>query len=880
MRWLRKLLAVVRKQQLDEELQEELAAHVDMLTDDNVAAGMSLDEARRKARLSVGNLSMAHELHRDARGLPTLESVLQDVKYAVRTLRRDYGFTIIAVSILALGIGANATVFSVVDALLLRPLPFQEPHQLVWIENGDPNSPGSTNPSDTASRVAVFRGWRDNSGLFIDMGAYSPFFTRGSYALTGDGEPELLMGVRVTDNLFRVLGVDPQAGRFFSRGETVTGGPPVVILSHRLWQRRYEGDPGVIGRTIELDDQATTVVGVTSAEFDFASVFAPGYGVDLFVPADLDVMANWSNTLSVVGRLAPGASLAAAQVELDIINARLPEEQPELANSSFAAFLSPLQTHVSKTVRSALWLLWGAVGMVLLIVCANLSNLMLVRSVSRRRELAVRAALGAGKMRLVRQLLTESIALAALGVVAGLGLALVALRAIVTSQAVVLPMLEQIRLDTTGVGLAAVITLAVALIIGTVPALQVSRRDPFAELSHSSRGAVGDRAQTWTRSALVVAEIAIACTLLVGAGLLMRSFGQILDVPLGFEPAQRASVKLGAGSRYDQPEALDQLQRQLVASVRSIPGIEGAAFTDSLPLDGNRTWGLWRSELEPTAENVKTTFVRLISDGYFHTMGISVLTGREFSADDGADTEPVIIINETAANTLWPGEDAVGGMAGIFDGERRVIGVVSDVRHNRMDEDPGPEMYLPLPQMTSSNTSLVVVASGDPIALAGQIRGAVQEIDPQLPFTNFRPIAQLVDRAVSPRRFFMSMLGGFAGIALLLASLGIYGVISYSVGQRRAEIGVRLALGALPSRVLLEEVRRGLGMTLAGLAIGMVGALLVARLMASQLYGVGTTDAATYGVMTAVLLTVALVAGFLPARRAARTNPVTALRDG
>ena len=817
----------------------------------------------------------------DARGLPTLESVLQDVKYAVRTLRRDYGFTIVAVSILALGIGANATVFSVVDALLLRPLPFQDPHQLVWIENGDPDSPGSTNPSATASRVVVFRGWRDNSGLFIDMGAYSPFFTRGSYALTGEGEPERVMGVRVSDNLFGLLGIDPEVGRFFAREEAVTDGPPAAILSHRLWQRRYEGDPGVIGRTVELNDQATTIVGVTPADFDFASVFAPGYDVEIFLPADLDVMENWGNTLSVVGRLAPGASLAAAQAELDTINARLPEERPELEGSSFGAALSPLKTHVGKTVRGALWLLWGAVGMVLLIVCANLSNLTLVRSVSRKREMAVRAALGAGRTRLIRQLLTESLALAVLGVAVGLGLAVVALRVIVTSQAVVLPMLEQVRLDATGLAVTAVTTLAVAVIIGIVPALQVSSRDPFAALSHSSRGAVGDRAQSWTRSALVVAEIALACTLLIGAGLLMRSFGQILDVNLGFDATGRASVKLGAGSRYQEPEALDQFLRQLVARVRAVPGIEGAALTDNLPLDGNRSWGLWRAELEPTAETVQTAFVRLVSDDYFQTMGIPVLAGREFDTDDGADTESVIVLNQTAAGGIVARRGGVGEngrdlrrrIPRHWCGQRRApqpYGLRSRVRR----------CTLALPQMTASTTSLVVVASGDPIALAGQIRTAVQEIDPQIPFTDFRPLARLVDRAVSPRRFFMSMLAGFAGIALILASLGIYGVISYSVGQRRAEIGVRLALGALPTRVLLEEVRRGLGITLAGLAAGLVGALLVARLMASQLYGVGTTDPATYGVMASVLLAVAVVAGFVPARRAARTDPVTALRDG
>ena len=879
MRWARKLMAVVRKRRLDDELQEELAAHVDMLANDNVAAGMSRREARRAARIAVGNLGVAHELHRDARGLPTLESFLQDLRYAFRTLRRDYGFTTVAVLILALGIGANATVFSIVDALLLRPLPFTQPDQLVWIENGSADNPGDTNPSKLASRVLVYREWRDSSGLFADMAAYSPFFTRASWALTGDGEPERLVGVRVTDNLFPLLGVDPHVGRFFASEEVVPDGPPAVILSYGLWQRRFEGDAGMIGRSVILNDQAWTVVGVTPQDFNFGSIFAPGYQVDLFLPAILDNMDGSGNTLSVVGRLGRGASLVAAQAELDAINSRLGEERPELEGWTFAAFLSPLHEHVSKTVRNALWLLWGAVGMVLLIVCANLSNLVLVRGVSRRRELAVRAALGAGTGRLVRQLLTESLALALLGLAGGLALAFAAMRVIVASQVVVMPMLERARIDGTALALAALATFAVALIMGAVPALQVSRRDPFAHLGQSGRGAIGDRMQTWTRSSLVIAEVALACTLLIGAGLLMRSFGQILDVDLGFEPAHSASVQINAGSRYENQEAVDEFYRQLVTQVRNVPGVDGAALSDNLPLDGNRSWGVWRTDEEAT-DDIHTAFVRLVSEGYFDAMGISLQAGRPFTPDDDADTEPVVILNQTAAAALWPGEEAIGKMATIYAGDFRVVGVVSDVRHNRMDEEAGLEMYFALPQRSTRGVSLVVRTTGDPLAMMGQIRTAVREVDPQIPFSDFRPMERLVDRANSSRRFFMSMLAAFAGIALLLASLGIYGVISYSVGQRRAEIGLRLALGALPGRVLFEEVRRGIGMTLAGLACGMAGALLVTRLMTSQLYGVGTTDPVTYSAMPAVLLAVALFAGFLPARRAARTDPVTALRDG
>ncbi|NKB87098.1 MAG: FtsX-like permease family protein [Acidobacteria bacterium] len=878
MLWLRKLLAVVRKRPLDDDLAAELEIHIEMLTDDKVAAGMSRTQARREARIAVGNLSVAHELHREARGLPTLESVLQDLKYAFRNLRRDYGFTFVAVAILGIGIGANATVFSLVDALLLSPLPFEEPDRLIWIENGDRENPGSTNPSALASRVLTMQHWQASSGLIHEFGGYSPFFTRGSWALTGDGqEPERLVGVRVTDNLFPMLGIEPHLGRFFEPGEVVPDGPPAVILSHGLWERRFESDSSIVGRMIDLNDNDWTVVGVTPPDFDFGSVFEPGYNVQVFIPAVLDNMTFWGNTMSVVGRLAPGATIPAAQAELNAINLRLDDEEPELDGWTYWGFVSPLSHHVSKSVSGALWLLWGAVGMVLLIVCANLSNLMLVRGVSRRREMAVRSALGAGRSRLVRQLVTESLLLAGLGVAVGLGLAIGAMRWIGQSQGVVLPLLDRAGIDVTAFLFTAGLAVAVALLIGALPAIQVTRRDPFADLGTSTRGATGSRAQSLTRSSLVVVEVALACTLLIGAGLLIRSFGQILDVELGFEPTGRASFQVNAGSRYADITDVVALQRQLRDRLMEIPGVESVALTDNLPLDGNRSWGLRPAE-DTEGELSGSAYVRLVGDGYFATMGIPVLSGRAFSADD-ADGDPVIIINETAAKALWPGKEAVGQYAVGGQNEARVIGVVADVRHNAMDEASGREMYFLVPQLPVRSSSFVVRTAGNPQAMTGQVRNAVREVDPLIPFTDFRPIEQLVDRAVSSRRFFMGMLTGFAGIALLLASLGIYGVISYSVGQRRGEIGIRLALGAQPGNVLMEEVRRGALMAGIGLALGLASALLATQLMASQLYGVGATDPVTYLGMGFMLLAVAMLAGFIPAQRAARTNPTTALRD-
>lgn len=873
-RWLRKLVAVLRKRPLDDELREELDAHIDMLTEDNLAAGMEPDEARRRARLAVGNPAVAQELHRDARGLPTLESFLQDLRYAYRTLTRDWGFTLVAVSILGLGIGANTVVYGLVDALILQPLPFAEPDRLVWISNGEP---GATNPSLLASRVLTFEGWREASTQLADLAAFSPFFTRDSWALTGDGrDPEPLKGVLVTDNFLGLLGVPLELGRSFSTQEVSVDGPAAVIVSHRLWTQRFESDPALVGRAIELNDVPYTVVGVLPRDFDFGSAFAPGYRVDLLLPGILEQMAGWGNTLSVVGRMTPEATVASTRQELEAITTNLKQERPELDGWVVFANTIPLQEQVNGPVRGALWLLWGAVILVLVIVCANLANLMLVRSVSRRRELAVRAALGAGRTRLMRQVLTESLTLTLFGVAVGVGLAWAALRLIVSRQAVVLPMLERVRIDGSVLTVTAATTLLVALVIGAGPALQVARRGGLAALGQSSRGTVGDRAEHWTRSGLVVAEIALACTLLIGAGLLVRSFGQILEVELGFEPGRRASFQVSAGARYADEE-VGRFHLDLLDTLRSLSGVEGAAFSDNLPLDGNRSWGLRRSD-DPDGEDSISAYVRLVSDGYFETMGIDVLAGRELTRDD-TDGDPVVVLNETAARTLWPERDPINESAELYAGPTRVVGVVADVRHNGLDEESGAEMYLPISRFGVRNFSTVVHTDGDPRAMAGQIRGAIRELDPRIPFNDYRPLDHLVDRAVSSRRFFMSMLAGFAGMALVLASLGIYGVISYSVGQRRAEIGVRLALGARPGRVLGEEMRRGMVLVGAGLAIGLIGAVLASRFIGSQLYQVAATDPATYAGMGAILFAVALLAGYLPARRAARTNPVSALRS-
>ena len=825
-------------------------------------------------RVELEGLETDRDL-RKARGFPLLEELWRDLRTAARSLRRDFGFAFVAISILAIGLAANAVVVGFVDTILLRPLPFSEPDRLVWIQNGER---GETNPSGLASRVLVFEGWRDHSRTVADMAAFSPFFTRATWALTGGGqEPERLQAVRVTDNFLPLLGVPLEIGRTFTSEEVNAGGPGAVILSHDLWQRRFGGDRDIVGETVELNDEPRTVVGVTPADFDFGSVFAPGYDVDLLLPAALEIMADWGNTLSVVGRLAPETTVDGARGEIEAITARLLEERPELEGWSAFGRTESLEDHVRGSLREPLGFLWGAVGVLLLLVAVNLSNLMAVRGLQRRREMAVRTALGAGRARLARQLITESLVLALCGFGLAMVLARTTLHAFVDSRVVVLPLLDRVEMSGTVIGLSALCAVLLALAIGTVPIRQLFGNDPSAGLGASVRGTVGDRRTSAARAALVVAEVALAAVLLVAAGLLLRSFAAVLDVDLGFETERRVTFPLHAGARYaDEAEVL-QFQQRIVDSLEALPGVLAVGLTDNLPLDGNRTWGLWRSDVPRTEENVLGAFVRLVDPGYFDAMGIE-RRGREFASGDRGGGDPVVVLNRTAAALLFPGEDPIDRLVANFSGDLRVVGVVGDVRHNGLEEESGPEMYLPLSQWSVRSVSVVVRSRTLPGTLAGPIREALRDVDPLVPFQGVRPLGHLVDRALSPRRFVVGLLVGFAGIALLLAALGLFGVLSHSVRQRRAEIGVRLALGARPRRVLGEELRRGLQPAVFGLALGIGAALAGSRIVASQLYAVAPTDPATYGVVAGVLLASAVVASGLPALRAARVHPIVALR--
>jgi predicted permease len=808
----------------------------------------------------------------DSPRLSALDSVLQDLRYTFRTLRRDSGFTTFAVLIVGLGIGASATVFSVVDALLLRPLPFREPERLVWIVNHDTGG-----LSGQTTQVGHLIDLREHNRSFADMAGYFAFYGVGDNLLSGHGEPERLSGVPVSENFFQLLGIQPQLGRLFTAAECKWNGPKAVLLSHGLWTRRFGSDPGIVGRSLTINDDPVTVAGVLPASFDLASVFAPGSHFDLYFPFPLSNETNrWGNTMAIVGRLKPGVSVRSARAELKILAAQITRAHPE--RNDFEGSLMPLAEHVSGRIRPALLVLAFAVGVVMLIVCANLSNLLLARTATRQKEIAIRTALGAGQGRLIRQMLTEGVALSSCGALLGVLLAVGGTHILAHLEALSIPLLANVRTDGTVLTFCLLAAVLTGVVFGLAPALQVPANTLHDVLKDTARGSTAGKSRNWVRGALVVSEIAFACVLLVSAGLLVRSFLRVLEVNLGFQPEHAATVRVDPDARYSTQAKQNAYFDEVLRRTREIPGIHAAGLTDALPLGRNRSWGApAKGQVYPPGK-FPNAFVRIISDGYFKAMGIALIAGRDISERDTPATEPVIAINETMARTLWPGQNAVGQLMSAC-GERRVVGVVGDVRHLALEQGSGMEMYLPMRQCQDiSSVDLVVRSSLPPAALAASVRAALKPIAPNLPGKDFRTLQQLVDKAVSPRRFVVLLLGGFALFALVLASLGIYGVVSYGVNQRTQEIGIRMALGASASRLQIGIIAQTLGLAAIGMLMGAVASRVLARALVGLLFGVTANDPLTFLGMPAVLALVAVTAGYFPARRASRIDPSIALR--
>ena len=870
----RRTLYWVHRSERQHALWEEMEFHILEMADELAIQGMSEQEARAAAHRKFGNMTQKLEEARSTWIARWMSDLTQDLRYSFRGMRRDAGFTAFTILIACLGIGATVTVFSVVNALLLRPLPFRDPGQLVFVSNGN---------DFTSTQTEHFSDLRERNHSFSDLAAFADYVV-GDRQLTGSGEPERLTSVPVTESFFAVLGVQPATGRSFTPQECQGkySAPRAMLLSYRFWRWRFDSDPNIVGRTLTLNNQPATVIGVLPASFDFGSVFAPGMAVDIFVPWPLtDQKKPAGNTLRIIGRLKPGATAQTAQAELTVLGKQLMSQHPERNN--LIPLLKPLAQHVTGRLRPALFVLACAVGAVMLIVCANLSNLQLARLSTREKEITMRAALGAGRFRLLRQMLTESVALSCCGAGAGLILAAVGTRELAHLHAFNLPLLDSVRIDGSALLFTLLAAVASGLLFGVLPALRVIKLSLHEGMQDSSRGSSGGKRHAWVRDGLVVSELAFACILLVGAGLLIRSFLRVLDVNLGFQPERTAALRIDPSFRILNSKQQNVFLDDALHRVRAVPGILAAGITDVLPLRDDRSWSVSLKGHTFDKGRHPEPFIRVVTDGYFAAAGIPLRAGRLLTERDREASEPVVVVNETMARTAWPGENPLGQTVITYNGRQvlgAVVGVVADVRHGALEEASGSELYLAMRQTGDySAMQLVVRAALPPDSLAAGIRTALRPIDPNLPVREFVMFQDLVDRAVSPRRFLVLLLGGFAIFALILASLGIYAVISFSVSQRVQEIGIRMALGASATDLQGGIVLRTLGLAALGLALGMAGSRILSSALGSLLFGVTAGDPVTFIEVGTLLIAVAAVAGYIPAWRASRIDPMVALRS-
>jgi len=874
MRWPRtlrlRLRSLLRRSRVEHELDEELRYHLEHLVDDYIATGLPPEDARYAALREMGAIELRKEECRDERGLALVDSVRQDVTYALRALRKSPGFSTVAILSLALGIGANTTIFTFVNAVLLRPLPYPDSERLVVLRE---------QPLGAQSTVSVhplnFLEWRDRARSFEAL----TLLQTPPLNVLGNNGAEQIARVQTTSELFRVFGVGLALGRGFTDEETRPGNVQVVILGHGYWQRRFGGDPGVLGRGLAVPDGSLTIVGIAPPGLRIG-VMEP----DAYTPLPIDPAspgAIGSRAFQCFGRLKPGVGIDAVRAEMTVIATALARQYQ--VDEGYGVFVSGLHEYLVRDGRPALRLLMTVVATVLVIACVNLAGLLMARGMGRRGELAVRASLGASRGRLVRQLVIESLVLAMFGGAAGLILAYWATQALVmlTAGALTVGSTEPIRLDSTCLVFTLFVSTITALVFGLVPARQASRVEPQMALREQSRGGTADRRHHRMRRVLVVTEVALAVVLLVGAGLLLRTFASLVRVNLGFEPAQTITMNLFLGVR--PPETRVALVDQILDRVEALPGVNAASTIQFLPLAGMTCGtGFWlegQSSGDPS--RALPTDCSLVSRGYFAAMGIPIVEGRSFDRRDRLSSPRVVIVNDSFARRYFAGGRARGSRILVQASNQalaEIVGVVGDVRHNGLTSEPAPTVFLLHAQTPGYITSLVVRTTSEASAQAAAVRRAIQQVDPTQAVSAVKTMDQYVGDALARPRMYAALIACFAVIAVVLAAIGVYGLVAYIVTQRTHEIGIRLALGAARGQVFLDLFGQGARLVLTGLVVGVAVAIGLRGAVSALLFGVGPGDPISYVMAAAVFSVVTLAAVAIPARRASRVEPINALR--
>ncbi len=875
--------AVLGRARFERDMSREMAQHLELEIEDRIAGGLSPSEARRTALRDFGGVERWKEEARAVRGVGVVDAIRQDLRYAVRALRGSPGFAVVSVVTLALGIGATTAVYSVVDGLLLEPLGYEEPERVVRLLEYDADGGGRGTIA-----AANYRDWVAQATSFEHAAMYDEY--RPTLRLD-DGALKV-DGASVGVEYFDVLGVRPRLGRFFL-AEEAEGGSRRAVLSDGLWREVFGADPAVIGRSIDLDGFPYTVVGV-AAPFEDPGLSGGIMGAPRIwrsPPSYFDSMGRGGRSFTAVARLAPGVSVEEAGAELSAIHARLAVEYPE-ENADKVVRVVPLRDDLVSEAAPVLWILFGSVGLVLLIACANVANLLLFRAVGRGREIALRSALGASRMRILRQLLVESLLLGLVGAAAGVGVAFLATRGVVALAADRLPRVETVGIDPGVLGFALAVGLLAALVFGLVPAAHTARPSAIAALKEG-RGQTGGRGRSRLRTTVVAAEVALAVVVMLGAGLLVRSLLALERVDPGVAADRVLVVRTDPPvDPYDPwteagSAAITTLNERLTSRVARVPGVEAVGITDLLPMSGNFDGNGFRvvGRPEPAPGQLPAAETRSVTPGYFDVMRVPVLEGRGIAAGDDADARRVVVVNRAFVREHFPAGDALGQAIRIFDPDAppaRIVGVVGDVTQFSLDEDPVSTIYIPHPQAPSWKRDepwIAVRTAMAPESLVPGLQAAIREVEPGAPIYDIASMRAVVDRTLAPPRFRTGLLGAFALLAFLLAIVGVYGMMAYTAASRIPEIGVRMALGADASQVRRLIVGQGLRPVLVGALIGLLVGLAAVRLLAGYLYGVSATDPITFIAAPALLATAAAVAAWLPARRAARLAPGEVLRS-